>query len=77
MLHRTTVRRAGLIEGIVRSVATREGRCSAWPHAVLNRMKCEAEQRAEERACEAIANAHHSNGFNSPRMVGINSLTVG
>jgi len=24
-------------------------------HAVLNRMKCEAEQRAEERAREAVA----------------------
>src|SRR6184192_2267340 len=28
-------------------------------HAILNRMKCEAEQRAEERACEAVANARH------------------
>ena len=26
-------------------------------HAVLNRMKCEAEQRAKERAREAVANA--------------------
>src|SRR5205823_3408194 len=26
-------------------------------HAVLNRMKCEAEQRAKERAGEAVANA--------------------
>jgi len=46
-------------------------------HAVLNRMKCEAEQRAKERAREAMANARHSNGFNSPSMVGINSATVG
>ena len=46
-------------------------------HAVLNRMKCEAEQRAKERAREAMANARHSNGFNSPSMVGINSVTVG
>ena len=28
-------------------------------HAVLNRMKCEAEQRAEERAREAVANTRH------------------
>ena len=28
-------------------------------HAVLNRMKCEAEQRTEKRAREAIANARH------------------
>jgi hypothetical protein len=27
--------------------------------ADLNRMKCEAEQRAEERAREAVANARH------------------
>ena len=46
-------------------------------HAVLNRMKCEAEQRAMERAREAIPNARHPNGFNSPSMVGINSVTVG
>jgi hypothetical protein len=26
-------------------------------HPVLNRMKCEAEQRAEERAREAVTNA--------------------
>lgn len=46
-------------------------------HARFNRMKCKAEQRAEERACDAIANARHVNGFNSPSMVGINSVTVG
>jgi len=46
-------------------------------HAVFNRMTCEAEQRAMERAREAIPNARHSNGFNSPSMVGINSVTVG
>jgi hypothetical protein len=28
-------------------------------HAVFNRMKCEAEQRTEERAREAVANARH------------------
>jgi len=28
-------------------------------HAILDRMKCEAEKRTEERACEAVANARH------------------
>jgi hypothetical protein len=28
-------------------------------HAALNRMKCEADQRAEERAREAVASARH------------------
>jgi hypothetical protein len=32
---------------------------------------------AGERARKAVANARHSNGFNSPSMVGINSETVG
>src|SRR6266536_2364656 len=79
MLHRTTVRRADLIEGTVSAglgdrtasdLSPRE-RAEApqrMLHAVLDRMKCKAEHCAEKRACEAVANARHvDEGVNEKR----------
>src|SRR5262249_8224721 len=45
----------------------REGRkAAARFHAVLNWVKCEAEQHAGLCACKAVAEPVHSNGFSSP-----------
>src|SRR5205814_30777 len=64
---------------LIVQVAAIEGptRSQRMLHAVLNRMKCKPNSVPESTLAKRLLMLVYSNAFNSPSMVGINSVTVG